>query len=114
MVILGETRVRDIKKMTAKLIMASMKSKLDVFVEFQSMANNLKTPSLSIHFFKYDDVFAIKLYSFDSLIKNKKKLKIALALMKDSHKFKEIKKREKLKRWFFPGTVLFAMNEWLN
>jgi hypothetical protein len=83
--------------MANTLITASMKSKIDVNVEFHSRSKKLKRPTVNVTFFQNDDNFTISLYSFYEIDKNTRLLNNALELMKDSSKFKEIK--EKCNKW---------------
>ena len=93
----NDTSARDLKKMANKLITASMKSKIDVNVEFNSKSKELNRPTVYVTFFQNDDNFTISLYSFYEIDKNTRLLNNALELMKDSSKFKEIK--EKCNKW---------------
>lgn len=81
----------DLKKICNKLITASLKSKINVNVEFNVNIKDLEKETVHVVFFNNGDNFSMTLYSFYSQEYNTKILNSALSLMKDHSKYKEIK-----------------------
>ena len=87
------TSVSELRKMHTKLITASMKSKIDVKIEFSVNQKELDKPCVYITFFNSDKNFSIDFYTFDSHEGNNKKLELALNLIKDSSKFQKTREQ---------------------
>jgi len=89
------TSAKDLKKMCNRLMTASMKSKIDVNVTFNSRTKELYAPTVYLTFFKDNENFSISLYNFYSIERNIQLINASLLLMKDNTKFQEIKNKIK-------------------
>lgn len=86
----NNTPVLELKKIANKLMTASLKSKLDVGINFRVKHKELHSLSIDMVFFNNNINFSITFYEWSSPEFNKKLLDLSLDLMKDSSKFKQI------------------------
>ncbi|MFY9088925.1 hypothetical protein [Arcobacter aquimarinus] len=88
-----KTSALELKKIHNKLVTASMKSKIEVSIDFRINHKELNKPSFFIHFFTKNENFFIDFYTFDHIYINNEKLELALNLIKNSSKFQEIREQ---------------------
>ena len=87
------TEIADLKKMASSLINASIKSKIDVSIQFDSCVNEQER--VQIVFFNTYTSTTIALYKFWTLETNKKLAKLAKEAIKKGFKIEEIKEKMK-------------------
>ena len=89
-----ETSQVALKNMAITLIEASLDSKVSVDVTYDHKANDEDDDSVGICFSSENEtLFFTTLYTFYSVEKNMKIMTMALSLMKDATKYKEIRKK---------------------
>ncbi len=87
------TPISELKKINTQLINASLKTKVDVQIQFSSRnggGENLRQ-SVDVSFFRNDKTFFFSFYVFTGLEKNKKAVELCKKLMKEPDEWDEIK-----------------------
>jgi hypothetical protein len=85
------TSAQELSEMANILSTASLKSKIDVSVEFNTKIRESIETIANVVFFKGGDCLILALCPYYTVEKNTKLLNNALALMEDSTRFEEIK-----------------------
>lgn len=91
----NDTPAVELKKIANKLMTASMKSTIQLGIEFRIDHKELHSPSVDVTFFKDGTNFSVTMYGFYSLEKNQKIVDLVKTLIKDNSKFEQIKEQYK-------------------
>ena len=85
------TSALELKRMCSKALTASLKSKVEVNVEYRVRNARPTINDMCLTFFQNDDILCINFYCFYSIEKNTSLLEKAFELMKDSSKYEKFK-----------------------
>lgn len=91
----NDTPAVELQRIANELIEASMKSTIQLYIQFRIDHKNLHSSSLDVIFFKNETSFIVSMYSFYPLNKNQEIMELVKILIEDNSKFEQIKKQYK-------------------